>query len=151
MLGAAVGAGGAIGAAAIAGRKQAGAQHRQWQREVRREAYREFIANAYEHEEVLLEILKVGHNADAGMSALQRLGLVRDSGRRALASLALEAPGAVADHGRLLIRTREEYATALGYWVVTGNPLTSETGHKGQKARDCLNDFIRVASETLDR
>ncbi|MGW7089060.1 hypothetical protein ACWGH2_36975 [Streptomyces sp. NPDC054871] len=60
----------------------------------------------------------------------------------------LEAPSTVADQGRLLVRVREEYTTALASWVM-GDALTRETSDMGQKARDCLGDFIRVASETL--
>ncbi|MFE7077206.1 hypothetical protein ACFU96_44685 [Streptomyces sp. NPDC057620] len=43
LLGAAIGAGGAIAAATVAGRTQIRGQHAQWQRETRRDAYIEFV------------------------------------------------------------------------------------------------------------
>jgi hypothetical protein len=128
VLGAAVGAGGAVAAAAVAGRKQTRGQYEQWRRDVRRTAYAAFLTaarNAHArvanlHAGMITAPLRNGEpsplsgpNIEVFSQAVTSVVASLEEVQRAGTALELEGPEAVADaclqvrHAIYLWATRE--------------------------------------------
>lgn len=159
LAGAALGAGGALGAAYLSGRSQARSAHVQWRRQVRREAYAEFLAAAMEHHNVTQE---THHLVRRDRQARDQIRETSRRGRELLgvldrrgAVVDVEGPDLVAAAAlRVLDSEREWAATVLGTWCVT-HPNRLFRDHfppdeQRANALEALRVFRRLARTALD-
>lgn len=117
LLGAAIGAGGAVGSAAVTGRHQARTQHDQWRRQARRDAYATFMnatAECFSSADVVADLLRRSPSdiegtrraidtARASIATLQKAGTV----------ILLEGPEHVAKAGAETVRELHVWLDAL--------------------------------------
>ncbi len=105
LLGAAIGAGGAIGTAVITSRRQARSGHEQWRRQVRRDAYVTFLAaiqEALTHAAAFHENWVKGGPA-ADIHATQRMNELNENMMRARSIAAMEGPAFLSKMARELL------------------------------------------------
>ncbi|MFD5780781.1 hypothetical protein [Streptomyces sp. NPDC126933] len=157
VLGAATGAAGAIGAAAVSGRKQAAAQHGHWRRQLRREAYANLLTQALSKRSQVssVETSFIRGNPEHAVSALasavqldalhEAFTIVSLEGPEEASQSALELVTAVSGQVGLLLVAAQS-GTAGG----AGDPLRIEMEQRHREASEAMEAFKALARRLLD-
>lgn len=154
VVGAAVGAGGAIGAAAVTGRQQARAQHFQWRRQVRRDAYAAFLTHAGEVTASLRSVQSGKFSGSPDPSAARRATLDRaDSAVLAMQKagmvVVLEGPLTVSRAASSLTKALLKYRTAVAE-TASGQSPPPLVREAYQDVTKKLGTFQEAASEVVE-
>ncbi|MEU8352802.1 hypothetical protein [Streptomyces sp. NPDC048845] len=160
IMGAAVGAGGAIGSAIVSGRKQTTTQHQHWRKQVRGDAYVSFLGcvapfqelwRANRERDLLREEVPPGY-------ADRLRGLVRDLDKAALV-IELEGPPGVARRARAVERCLAEWQASTAVEALratrgaaprTDVPSSDEMYDRTDAAIDQFKDAARSAMGSDD-
>jgi hypothetical protein len=160
LLGAGIGAGGAIASAALTTRAQARVQHAHWRRQLRRDAYARFLALALDwHRHADKLEIDVTWQLDSREDAIGRLDLLighdRDAFSDAGSVVDLEGPPEVTEAAEAVREAQKEWMSAL-VDVLEGAdtfPLRDqwpqEISQKEAAAQQAIRNFRAVARRTL--
>ncbi|MGW1099165.1 hypothetical protein ACWD5W_25575 [Streptomyces sp. NPDC002455] len=157
VLGAAVGGGCAIGAAALTGRKQAAAQHSHWRRQLRRDAYASLLSCAFkksgEIDKVQTALLR--GSLDLATAALPP-ALELEALHEACNLVALEGPQAASRAAGELLTAISGRVPLLLLAVEQGSLggeddlLSFECEQRRREASEALEAFKVLAQRLLD-
>jgi len=155
VFGATVGAGGAVGAAVVTGRKQAAVQHQHWRRQLRRDAYASLIAAVLEARARINSVqTSIGRgNTDAALTQLPA-AVELDALHASLAVVSLEGPDEVERSALELVTT---ISGRVGLLLVAidatddvNRVLHIEMRQKEEEAHEALRSFQTLVRGLLD-
>ncbi|MFB7410971.1 hypothetical protein ACFCZ2_27700 [Streptomyces sp. NPDC056202] len=154
VLGAAVGAGGAIVSASITSRKQALSQHAQWRREVRREAYTAFLSHSFKEQRVHEEVLEAGRDGRTSVAEADsaRYRETYNARLQAMALVALEGPERAAAGAKVVFFRQVAARSTLSNWLARGAPWPDQAVTSAMNGLDeAIGSFMGLARLTLDK
>ncbi len=165
VLGAAVGVVGTTLAAAVAGiaaQRQTRAEHRQWRRQLRRDAYAAFTAKADEAQRLLKsidrELIRPGNDLDAIRAETDRLREILDGSlAEAQAIVEIEGPEELAHAAEELARSLSACVADIQAHTIgrsSGTPVTQSESQQIRRYTDHMSakrgQFVDRARKAID-